>query len=111
MFTRRFIVLGLLSTITVLGANRLEAADPYFATISVQGMHCAGCAAKVTRKLQAVAGVEKAQVNAVEGTAIVSAKADAAPSPRDLWEAIEKAGYKPTRLVGPTGTFTVKPKS
>lgn len=111
MFNRRSIVLGVLSVVTLLGANRLQAAEPQVATITVQGMHCAGCAAKVTRKLQAVAGVEKAQVDAAKGTAVVTVKADATPSPRALWEAVEKAGYKPARLVGPTGTFTVKPKS
>lgn len=111
MFNRRSIVLGLLSAVTLFGANRLQAAEPQVATITVQGMHCAGCASKVTRKLQAVSGVEKAQVDPAKGTALVTLKSDAAPSPRAMWEAVEKAGYKPTRLVGPTGTFSVKPKS
>lgn len=111
MFNRRSIVLSILSAIAILGVNRLQAAEPQLATITVQGMHCAGCASKVTRKLQAVPGVDKAQVDAAKGTAVVTLKSDAAPSPRALWEAVEKAGYKPTRLVGPTGTFSVKPKS
>jgi len=28
-----------------------------------------------------------------------------------LWEAVERAGYQPSRLQGPGGVFTSKPKS
>lgn len=111
MFTRRYFVAAILSTTSVLAANGLRAADTQAVTIQVHGMHCAGCAAKVTRKLQAVDGVLNAQVDAARGEAVVSAKANVVPSDRALWEAVEKAGYKPTKLIGPSGIFTVKPKS
>ncbi len=112
MFTRRYLVLAITSTMFLFAPHSSRAAaPPHTITISVQGMHCAGCAAKVTRKLEAVSGIDKAQVEAETGTAVVSAKADATPSPRALWEAVDKAGYKPTKLIGPTGTFTAKPKS
>jgi len=111
MFTRRSVCLAIASAVTLLATNLLRAADPPAITISVQGMHCAGCASKVAGNLQAVAGVQKADVNAETAVAIVTAKAKKAPSPRAMWEAVEKAGYKPTKLIGPTGTFTAKPRS
>jgi copper chaperone CopZ len=111
MTTRRSVLLTIACAVTLLAANLVHAADPSATTISVQGMHCAGCASKVAGNLQVVAGVQKAEVNAERAVAIVIAKASLAPSPRAMWEAIEKAGYKPTKLVGPTGTFTTKPRS
>ena len=109
--TRRSIVFGIFALLPLLAANIVQAADPPAITISVQGMHCAGCASKVAGNLQAVGGVNKAQVDAAKAVAIVTAKPKTNPSPRALWEAVEKAGFKPTKLVGPTGTFTSKPKS
>ena len=112
MTTRRSVLLAIASAAVTLSAtNLLQAADLPATTISVQGMHCAGCASKVAGNLQAVAGVQKAEVNAETAVAIVTAKANVAPSPRAMWEAVEKAGYKPTKLIGPTGTFTAKPRS
>jgi Cu+-exporting ATPase len=98
------------SAVLSLTGNLVHAADPPTTTISVQGMHCAGCASKVGGKLKAVAGVSDADVDAAKAIAVVTAKPNAAPSPRALWEAVEKAGYKPTKLVGPAGTFVAKPK-
>ena len=111
MTTLRSVLFAILSSVTLLAAGLVQAADPPATTISVQGMHCAACASKVAGNLQAVTGVNKAQVDAEKAVAVVTAKANTAPSPRALWEAVEKAGYKPTKLVGPAGTFTTKPKS
>lgn len=109
---RRFMLLVLaLSAVFVTAADDALAADPLPTTIAVEGMHCVVCASKVASNLQSVAGVHKAQVDAEKAVAVVTAKSSAAPSPLALWEAIEKAGYKPIKLVGPTGTFTAKPKS
>ena len=44
-----------------------------------------------------------------ETTATVTPKADKAPSPRELWEAVVKAGYTPSLLEGPDGKFEKKP--
>lgn len=90
--------------------NQLAAGEPQTFTINVQGMHCAGCASKVSTNLQGIQGVQKATVDAAKAVAVVTSKSDANPSPKALWEAVEKSGYKPTKLVGPTGTFTSKPK-
>ena len=109
---RRFMLLVFASSaIFVTAADGVRAADPPPTTITVEGMHCVVCASKVSSNLQSVAGDQKAQVDADKAVAVVTAKSSVVPSPRALWEAVEKAGYKPTKLVGPAGTFIAKPKS
>ncbi|MDB5342035.1 MAG: Heavy-metal-associated domain protein [Schlesneria sp.] len=95
----------MMACVSVAGA----AETPNNTIVSIKGMHCAGCANKVTKKLQAVPNVNSASVDADKGTAVVNAAAGKDFSPKAVWEAIESAGYKPTELKGPTGTFTAKP--
>lgn len=111
MFSRRSFVLTATCAALAIFVTIIYAADPQTTTISVQGMHCAGCASKVSTNLQAVSGVQKASADAAKSLAMITAKSNASPSPKALWEAVEKAGYKPTKLVGPAGTFTTMPKS
>lgn len=61
-------------------------------TIPVIGMACAGCAATVERKLNAMDGVEKAEVNFAARTASVSYNPDAT-SPRQMRETLAKLGF------------------
>lgn len=77
--------------------------------IAVEGLHCPGCAKKLTAKLKAVAGVATAAANVKTALATVTPKEAAKPSPRAMWEAVEEAGFKPTRIEGPGGTYTAKP--
>lgn len=98
-------------TVLTLG-SALWAADPVPTTsITVPDMHCMGCAKKMANHLYQVPGVAKVQANIEATTMIVSPKAQQALSSRALWEAVEKAGYKPSKLEGPSGTFTKKPQS
>lgn len=83
--------------------------DPKATQITVDGMTCAGCAKTVTKALTGVEGVESVVIDLKAKTATVTPKADKKPSPKDLWEAIEKAEYKPTKLESPEGTFEKKP--
>lgn len=101
------VAMGLL----IATATQLSAADPKPTTISIPGMHCAGCAKKVTDKLNTVVGVAKAEADMKTKTIKVTSKPNKAFSPKDLWEAVEKADQTPTKLEGPNGTFTEKPKS
>jgi copper chaperone CopZ len=64
----------------------------------------------VAKALEAVAGVESVKTDVKEQTATVTPKKDKAPSPKELWEAVEKAGYTPTKLEGPGGKFEKKPQ-
>lgn len=107
-FIRHFFVA--LSLIFVLGGRPSDAAEPTPIQLSIEGMHCAGCASKVSKRLQAVAGVASAKVDAPSAGAIVIPKQDSVPSPKALWEAVERSGYKPVKLVTTAGTFTTKPR-
>jgi copper chaperone CopZ len=80
-------------------------------TISVEGMHCLVCAKKIESKLKAIAGVDMVKVDVMTGIVVVSPKEKKHLSSRALWETIEKAGYKPTKIASPAGTFKEKPKT
>jgi len=78
--------------------------------IAVDGMSCAGCAKTVVKAVSAVEGVESAVADVKAKTLTVTAKKGATPSPKAMWEAVEKAGYTPTRIEAATGTFDKKPE-
>ncbi|MBX9680755.1 MAG: cation transporter [Gemmataceae bacterium] len=80
-------------------------------TITVPDMHCMGCAKKMANELSKVEGAGQILANVEATTVTVRTKSNQAPSPRALWEAVERAGYQPSRLEGPNGVFTSKPKS
>ena len=102
----------LVTTLALLALGQaVWAADPVPTTITIPDMHCMGCAKKMANKLYAVQGVAKVEASVEATTMTVTPKAQQAPSPRALWEAIEKAGYKPSKIEGPSGTFKEKPKS
>lgn len=82
---------------------------PQNTSVTIKGMHCAACAKKVTKKLQSVPNVKSASVDPEQGMAVVIPTAGNELSPKAVWEAVEKAGYKPVELKGPSGTFQKKP--
>ncbi len=90
------------------GATAADATD--VTTIKVQGMHCVSCARKVSGQVQAVPEAGRVDVNPTTGLATIMPRTQAAPSPRLLWEAVERAGYKPVEIIGPYGTFQQKPQ-
>jgi len=106
-----------MATLAVLGLVSLSFAQtptpapPPSTAIVVPNMHCMGCAKKMAAELYKVPGVAQVFAKVETNTMTVRPKDGAAPSPRGLWEAVEKAGYQPSRLEGPSGTFTSKPKS
>jgi copper chaperone CopZ len=102
--------LALMMSLVFGGWQAAIAADAKPTIITVSGMDCAGCAKKVTDKLNTVAGVAKAEADLAAKTVKVTAKANATLSPKALWEAVEKADKTPTKLEGPGGMFTEKPK-
>ena len=110
MFTKTIVaaVAGLLS----IGiASTILAADRTPTKITVDGMHCPSCAKKIVAKLTEVPGVHSVTADVKAAQMQVTASAEKNPSPKELWEAIETAGYKAVKLEGPGGTFTEKPKS
>lgn len=91
------------------GVLPVFASDPTSITISVPDMHCAGCAKKLTTELSKVPGVSKAEADVENKSVTLATKGKQAPSPKALWEAVEKAGKTPSKLISPQGTFTEKP--
>jgi copper chaperone CopZ len=107
----RYVFAGLMLVGTL--ADPTTAADLPTATttISISGMHCGGCALKVSGRLQAVAGVRSVQVDHSTGLATITPQPHATVSPKSLWQAVQKSGYTPKKLVGPSGTFIKLPPS
>lgn len=58
-------------------------------SLMIEGMSCQHCVASVTKALQAVPGVESAQVSLDEARATVSGNA----ARQELVDAVERAGY------------------
>lgn len=84
---------------------------PATTIVSIPEMHCPSCAKKLSNELLKVQGVGQAAANVEAKTMTVTPQKGASPSPRQLWEAVERAGYRPSRLTGPSGDFTAKPQS
>ena len=61
-------------------------------TMNIEGMMCGHCDARVKKALEALAGVESAEVSHEKGTAVVSMSADVADD--TLKEAVEAQDYK-----------------
>lgn len=88
---------------------RADDGPPRATKVVVKDMTCAGCAKTLAKALTAVGGVERVEADVTGKTVTVTPKAGAGPSPKALWEAVEKAGYTPARLDGPAGAFEKKP--
>jgi Cu+-exporting ATPase len=107
---------NLLAVLAVLAvglavATPSRANPPVQTTINIPDLDCGGCAKKVAAKLAEVAGVGAVKPDVEGKKVLVTPKQGQAPSPRALWEAVEKAGKTPKRLEGPTGTYSAKPRS
>src|SRR5262245_19990526 len=83
-----------------------RAAAPAMTRITVDKMHCQGCARQMADQLYKVPGVAKVEMNMEAKMMFVTARPEVVLSPRALWEAVEKAKKTPVKLEGPSGTFT-----
>ena len=106
--TRCVTVIALLLATSVAWA---ASAEPPTTTIHIKNMHCGHCAQKISRKLYGVASVKQVKTNYKRGVAQVTPEAARQPSPKELWEAVEKAGFKPLKIVTPEGAFNEKPEA
>lgn len=61
-------------------------------TLSVEGMHCNHCKAKVENTLKAVKGVKKAEANLETASAEIT-YVTSKVSPEDLAKAVSNAGF------------------
>jgi copper chaperone CopZ len=98
--------------VALLCLTHVSAQTPAKATvITIEDLDCPTCAKKVEKSVSAVPGVASVKTDVKTMTATVTPQADKTPSARALWEAVEKAGFVPTKLEGPNGTFSSKPSA
>ena len=71
--------------------------------IEIEGMHCSHCAKSVEDELLAVNGVKKAKADAEKKNAVVTLSQDIADE--ELFQAVEKAGFKPIKAEIKKGLF------
>lgn len=110
MKNKNCVMLAVATTAVLALVDLAQAASP--TTITIPDMCCQGCVKKVTAQMVQVPGVGAVQPNLPAKMLTVVPKQDnQQPSPRFLWEAVEKAGQHPSKLEGPFGTFTAKPQS
>ena len=84
---------------------------PTYTVIQVEKMHCDGCANRIGAKLQETPGVKGIQFDVEKKLLWVHPQPGTTLSPKTLWEAVEKANDRPTKLQGPSGVFVTKPQS
>lgn len=80
-------------------------------TVMTVGEMCGGCVKKIEKTLKPMKGVAGVRCDIKSKTVTVTPKSRVVLSPKTLWEAMAEIGKSPTKLVGPGGTFTEKPKS
>lgn len=107
----RYVLAALTIGIGLVGVQGASGQPPAvtWTVITLEKLHCPHCAKKVVTKLKEVPGVADAQTHLETRTAKVTHQNGVLPSPRGLWEAVERAGQRPLRLQGPKGTFASKP--
>ena len=101
-------------TAAALAAAPAAAAEPKkadTATVITVGEMCGGCVKRIEAKLKPVDAIAKVRCDTKTNTVTIFPKAKVKLSPKWLWEALESIGKTPKKLVGPSGTFTEKPKS
>lgn len=108
MTKTRFLALAILLG-AVAGQLGAAGQTPATTTITVPELDCPTCAKKVAAKLSEVPGVGKVESSVEAKTFTITPKAGTSASPKAMWEAVEKGGFDPSKLVGPDGTFTAKP--
>lgn len=79
-------------------------------TFTVKRMCCAKEAEPAVKELEKVKGVAKVKADPKKGTLTIEPKPKSEPSPKALWEAVEKAKVTPVRLAMAHEEFTKKPK-
>lgn len=82
-----------------------------YTAIHVTDMHCMSCAKKIAARLYPLSGVLRVHADVEKDIAYVVPQKTKSPSPKAMWEAVEKAGFKPLSMSGPGGKFTSKPKT
>lgn len=104
--SRRLAMAAMVATFGSFAVNA-NAGDATNSTVMTVGEMCGGCVKKITKKLQPMAGIAGVECDVSKKTVKVVPDNGVTLSPRKLWETI---GKTPTKLVGPSGTYSSKPK-
>lgn len=99
-----------LAVLLCSGSVALEAKDKPAATVMTVKEMCGGCVKKITKHLQPMKGIAAVQCDIKTKTVKVTPQPGYTLSPKGLWTVMDDIGKTPTKLVGPSGTFTSKPK-
>ncbi len=78
--------------------------------MTVKGMCCAKEAAPVVKELEKVKGVQQVTADPKAGTLTIVPVPKLDPSPKEIWEAVERSKLQPVKLATADETFTKKPK-
>jgi copper chaperone CopZ len=89
----------------VAAALKALKAAPGETVVFVEDLHCATCAKKVASLLFKQKGVLRVRTSIKLDAAVVTPQAKKDLDPARAWATLQAAGYQPTRLVGPSGTF------
>jgi copper chaperone CopZ len=108
---RMRIVLVLCCLMAGLSTNTGTAASGFRSTTITINMDNEKCVGRITASLRDVPNVGAVSADVGKKTATVSPAGLRTPSPRALWEAVEKTGHAVVQLQGPQGTFTSKPEN
>jgi copper chaperone CopZ len=106
--------IALAAMMVALGSCRFVLAEDHnhdhTMTFTVKGMCCEKEAGPVVAELEKVKGVAKVKGDPTKGTLAIEPKPKTDPSPKEIWEAVEKAKVTPVKLATAHETFIKKPK-
>jgi copper chaperone CopZ len=111
MLRFRNVCLGIALVLAVGAAAEAADAKSSITTITINGEMCSACVKKLKVSLAEVDGIASIEGDVETKTMTIKPKARKTLSPKELWEAVERAGKKPGKLTGPNGTFEAKPKN
>jgi copper chaperone CopZ len=111
MLNRRTLLTLLAASLAWPWAPASRAGDAVVTVITVEKMHCGGCAKRLAARIKTVSGVAEGRANVARKSLTVIHRNGASVSPRALWLAVEQARDRPLRLAGPDGVFDSEPSS
>lgn len=110
LMSRCFVAVALLLAVFTITTSAAEAADPPKPTIITVGEMCGGCVKQIKKRFDNVKGIASVQCDVESKTVTMLPAKGYRLNPRNIWAGMEEIGKTPVKLVGPSGTYTSKPK-
>jgi copper chaperone CopZ len=86
----------------LVGRRQADSVEGTAVQLEIQGMTCEACALHIEQELRSVSGVRSAQVSFDDRRATITADPSSLPTEAELLEAVDRAGYRATRINGST---------